>query len=197
MRKGFTLVEVIVSLGVFSLVAVFSISSLVILTNAQKKALGLQAIQDNLRYALSSIANDIRQGNYFYCSASDAIPTELVDGRRPTLDCKIDQGGNNAITFLDYRRKIVTYRLGNCEGVFCIEKSIRDHYEDAPILYSPISSRDIKINELSFYLAGSSLSDFTEPRITISIHGIAFPNTKGETEFSLQTTVSKRSMVRD
>ncbi|MEK7123536.1 MAG: prepilin-type N-terminal cleavage/methylation domain-containing protein [Patescibacteria group bacterium] len=64
-NKGFTLLELIVAIGVFS--AVISASTGIFLSTltAQRKAIALQNIQDNIRFAVESMAKEIRTGKTF------------------------------------------------------------------------------------------------------------------------------------
>ncbi|MEK9175514.1 MAG: type II secretion system protein [Patescibacteria group bacterium] len=212
MGGGFTMLEMIVALGVFATVAVLSISSLLSLTGAKKKALTLQSVQDNLRFSIEAIARDLRQGDFFYCSENlEDFPDAPAYGELPpTQDC----AGGQIITFLNRENNVTTYRIGttdsssSCgEGHLCIEKAVRntgtltDKYSAVPN-FSAITSQDIEINQFDLYVTGSakgdsSTPDLIEPRITIVVDGIVKIG-KEESEFHLQTSVSShRNLSRD
>src|SRR3989344_6909556 len=109
--NGFTMLEMIVSVGVFATVAVLAVTSLLALTNAQKKALALQSVQDNLRFSIEAIARDLRQGDFLYCGDTlQDIPTDLdAIGLPRAKDCT----GKQAITFVDRDNNVTTYRIGD------------------------------------------------------------------------------------
>ena len=209
--NGFTMLEMIVSVGVFATVAVLAVTSLLALTNAQKKALTLQSVQDNLRFSIEAIARDLRQGDFLYCGDTlQDIPTDLdAIGLPRAKDCT----GKQAITFVDRDNNVTTYRIGDASQLpvsscgadhLCIEKSIRkgtdgtfaSKYAEAPVFF-PVTSLDIEINRFDLYVVGSDRQDQIEPRVTIVVEGIV--GTGGSTsEFHLQTTISShRNIYRD
>ena len=209
--NGFTMLEMIVSVGVFATVAVLAVTSLLALTNAQKKALALQSVQDNLRFSIEAIARDLRQGDFLYCGDTlQDIPTDLdAIGLPRAKDCT----GKQAITFVDRDNNVTTYRIGDASQLpvsacgadhLCIEKSIRkgtdgtfaSKYAEAPVFF-PVTSLDIEINRFDLYVVGSDRQDQIEPRVTIVVEGIV--GTGGSTsEFHLQTTISShRNIYRD
>src|SRR3989338_10090490 len=120
---GFTLLEMIVAVGVFAVLASLSVGSLLMLTGAQKKAATLQSIQDNLRFALEAMSKDARFGDQFYCSDDPEDPSFplpfLLTGSPPTAvptDCVLGDGGK-LIAFKAIREgtsnsPVVIYRLG-------------------------------------------------------------------------------------
>lgn len=205
MKKGFTLLEMIVAVGVFATVAVLSVSSLLSLISAQKKALALQTVQDNLRFAFESMARDIQQGRFYYCNAptdNPPVPLAPPEGQLPaTHDCTFTDGGNESITFINQNNEIVTYRnndgtLSGSSCSLCIEKATRNTYGDS-LIFAPITSRDVSITRLRIYLEGSSLdeADDTEPRITLVVEAASGAG-RESTQFQLQTTVSQRTTYR-
>jgi len=66
-QKGFTLIEMIVSLGIFSIVAVVALGALIKIISANKKAQTLQSAMTNLNYALESMSREMRMGTNFIC----------------------------------------------------------------------------------------------------------------------------------
>ena len=212
--NGFTMLEMIVSVGVFATVAVLAVTSLLALTNAQKKV--IQEIlarreKAKLGFSIEAIARDLRQGDFLYCGDTlQDIPTDLdAIGLPRAKDCT----GKQAITFVDRDNNVTTYRIGDASQLpvsscgadhLCIEKSIRkgtdgtfaSKYAEAPVFF-PVTSLDIEINRFDLYVVGSDRQDQIEPRVTIVVEGIV--GTGGSTsEFHLQTTISShRNIYRD
>ena len=173
-KKGFTLIEMIVALGVFLIAVLISTSSLLALTNAQRKALIFQSTQDNLSFALETMTRDIRTGDSYHC----ADDVSLV----PT-DCP---SGNDTLTFQNVAGLTVTYRIS--EGR--IFRSI-----NAGSTFDPVTSADVTIEQLIFYVLGSPTTDSLHPRVTIALRGVSGSGT-GRSELDLETTVSQRSIQR-
>lgn len=69
-NHGFTLVEMIVSLAIFSVVAVIAIGALLKVIDANKKAQSIQSSVTNLNFAMESMSRDLRTGTDIQCSNS-------------------------------------------------------------------------------------------------------------------------------
>lgn len=174
------MIEMIVSMGVFMIAVLIGVGSLLALTNAQKKALVFQSTQDNLRFALETMARDIRTGDFYHC-ADDIVLTKI--------DCSL---GNDIFTFRNVSGTTVTYKtFGNR-----IMRSI-----NSGITFDPITSPDIIMNFLTFYVIGSPEDDGTptgdklHPRVVIVAKGISGSGSS-RSELNLQTTVSQRKIQR-
>ncbi|OGF74441.1 hypothetical protein A3J56_00390 [Candidatus Giovannonibacteria bacterium RIFCSPHIGHO2_02_FULL_46_20] len=225
-NRGFTLIEMTVAVGVFAILASLSVGSLLMLTSAQKKAATLQSVQDNLRFALEVMTKDARFGDQYYCSndpedPSFPLPFQLGDANPPT-DCI---NGGQLIAFKAIREggaspPVVIYRLGKKDVVnslkgrnspsfcqnWCIEKA--EGFYDDPIYsnsanapeFFPITSKDIEINDLVFYLTGAKPIGFgddpIEARVTIAINAEAQIG-KEVSRFFLQTSSSRLREQRE
>ncbi|MEK7560166.1 MAG: type II secretion system protein [Patescibacteria group bacterium] len=177
-KMGFTLLEMIVAMGVFIIAVLFSVGSLLSLTNAQKKALVLQSTQDNLRFALETIARDIRTGDFYYCgsSISDVPP---IPSRK---DCSF---GGPSLTFQNVSGNTITYQM----------KDSRIQKKDGVLNFEPITSLDITVEYLTFYVIGSPDTDNLHPRVTIVAKGVSGSGSR-RSDLNLQTTVSQRTIQR-
>src|SRR4051812_23311158 len=65
--RGFTLIEMIVSLAIFTVVAVVAVGSLVRVVALNRQAQTLQSSVNNLSFALDSMSREIRQGSALTC----------------------------------------------------------------------------------------------------------------------------------
>ena len=64
-RTGFTLLEMIVSIGIFSVLVVAAIGVTIGVSNAQLKAANIQASQDNIRYSVELMTKEMRTGSQY------------------------------------------------------------------------------------------------------------------------------------
>lgn len=174
--RGFTLLEMIVALGVFTAAAMLATSSLLSLTDAQKKAYSLQSAYDNIRFSLETMAKDIRTGDLYYCG-SDA--NDLPAAPAPK-DCP---SGGPALSYKNVQGNLIAYRISGER----IEKFIDG------VLVGATTSEDVAIGTLTFYVLGSVPEDNLQPRITIIIEGVAGSG-RSASKFNLQTTVSQRKI---
>lgn len=173
MKKGFTLIEIIVALGIFSIVALVSVSSLLAMTNAQKKARAIQASVDNLRFAVEVMSKNIRTGRLYFCDSF--IPTIPFTAR----DCT---SGNSTITFIDALGDVISYKYDLADGQ--VDRFIGG---TNPV---PITAEELVV-EMSFFVTGSNLGDDKQPLITIVMKGAAGTG-RARSTFNIQTTVTQR-----
>ena len=66
--KGFTLIEIIVSLGIFSIVAVIAIGALVRVTSANRQAQAIQSGINNISFIMDSMSRELRTGKTYTCA---------------------------------------------------------------------------------------------------------------------------------
>ena len=200
--KAFTLVEILVVLGLFS-----SISTLVLgtLFNAQainSRLQETQAIFDNINLSTQTITRDIRFGSDFY--GTTTLP--VVSVPLPTIrrSCPQSLGGCNVLIFkpadaVDDRDRVVYY-VNN--GVLFKE----EYPFGSSATISQMTAGDVLIESLIFYVDGAQTSDgsndenaafdYIQPRVTLLVSGRTNPGstTKSPVRFNIQTTISSRGI---
>jgi prepilin-type N-terminal cleavage/methylation domain-containing protein len=66
-NSGFTLIEMIVSLGVFSVVVTIAVGAILVLISTNQKLQAEQSVMTNLAFALDTMTREIRTGYNYYC----------------------------------------------------------------------------------------------------------------------------------
>lgn len=69
-QSGFTLIEIIVSLGVFSTVVTIAVGALLVLVAANQQLQSEQSVMTNLSFALDSMTREIRTGTAYNCDTA-------------------------------------------------------------------------------------------------------------------------------
>ncbi len=77
-QSGFTLVEMIVSLAIFAIVATISVGALLVLIGTNERLQGEQSVMTNLSFALDSMTREIRTGSSYYCDSVAAPATNSM-----------------------------------------------------------------------------------------------------------------------
>ena len=176
---GFTLIEVLVSVSIFSIVMLVSTGAVFSIVEANKKAHTLKSVMTNLNFALESMARDIRVSSQFSCNGGGDCPS---GGTTFSYKANRDVDGDNSAN------DVVEYSLVG-EG---IQKEISGGaYPNTSI----ITANEIHIILLKFYVIGTqpSPADTKQPKVVITIKGYAGAgNTKSD--FNIQTTISQRSI---
>ncbi len=171
---GFTLVELIVSIAMFSVVMVVCMSSVLIMLDSNRKSQAQRTLVDNLSYSLDEISRSARFGTVYHCGGGTLNLTQ---------DC---QGGDTSFTVLDQTGTQVTYKLSGNR----VAKTIGgvDYY---------LTSPDVTINKLFFFVIGSdpfSTGNIQQPWVGIIIGGSAGVNTNSQSSTTLETVVSQRKL---
>lgn len=87
-QKGFTLIEVLVGLAVFSLAITIAVNLFAAALKAQRKSIALQNVQDNGRYLMGFMAKEIRMAEI-----------STFDGETMILDIVHPVNGNVRYSF--------------------------------------------------------------------------------------------------
>jgi prepilin-type N-terminal cleavage/methylation domain-containing protein len=169
-KRGFTLIEMMVAISIFSIVAVIVTSSIIMMLDAARRANQTRLLMDNVDFALDSMVNKIKFGNDF--------PTNFTDSSAKTF------------TFKDRNGVATTYALSGSAPSTCIAIS------QSGGANSCITSSEINIDKLIFTditdSAATGYEDFSPFRlIQIDIAGSAKFKTRNLT-FVLRTVVSKQ-----
>lgn len=174
-NKGFSLVEILVSIAIFSIVMVTAAGALLTTIDANHKAQAIQSVMNNLNFALESMSRAIRVGDTYHCGDSGSLVSNQVPN-----DCT---DGNSFFAFKRSKDNQVVYYYLSGTQIF--------RQTNAGEILA-ISAPEIVIENLKFYVQGASLGSQAQPRVTIVIQGYAGATAKIKTPFNLQTTLSQR-----
>lgn len=176
-QKGFTLIEIMVAVSIFSMVMVVAIGATLAIVSANKRAQALNSVIANLNFAIEGMVRDLRTGYDYDC-----------DPVNPGTDCLT---GASSIKFHSAQYNgDVTYGFdanSDCGyGLYKIEGGTN---------YC-LTGDDVHINSVKFYVAGSapaSLGNYDQAKILITING-NFVGYGSLREFNLQSMVSQRKL---
>jgi prepilin-type N-terminal cleavage/methylation domain-containing protein len=177
-KRGFTLIEMIVSVGLFTIVLFIASSSFLSVVNADRKSRATRLAMDNLTVAMEDMTRRMKTGYSYMCEGGVASATSDVS------DCTSPK---DSIAFTDQDGNRVAYRLHN-------NRIYRGIKNSAGVLVSsniPVTAPEITIEALSFDVHGSAPLDNVQPYVQIFING----KTDGgviDSSFKLQTMVTQR-----
>ncbi|MBU4480159.1 type II secretion system GspH family protein [Patescibacteria group bacterium] len=170
--KGFLLVEMIVSVALFSVVMTIGMGSLLSIMSANRKSQSFKVVINNVNLGIESMSRDIRTGYDYNCGS--------VTGG----DCV---AGDDIIYFVSSSGEDIIYRFNNVSE--SIEKSVDGS------AFSSIIAQDISITNLKFYVLGATVGDNTQPRVAITVQAHTTGTKVSESvDFGLYTTVSQRKL---
>ncbi|HEY9480924.1 MAG TPA: type II secretion system protein [Candidatus Paceibacterota bacterium] len=184
MKRGFTLIEVLVSVSIFAMVMLVATGAVFSIVDANKKAHALKSVMTNLNFALESMAREIRVGSLYGCDTAIGVSGDCVTGGT-TFHFKanrdVDLDGSYS---LSDQNDQIEYSLVSGR----IQKRI---YGTLPTT-SLITAREISITSMTFYVLGST-ADQRQPKVVLTIRGTAGAG-KTASNFEIQTTVSQRAI---
>ncbi|MEK7162956.1 MAG: four helix bundle protein [Patescibacteria group bacterium] len=166
-HSGFTIVELMVAMGLFLILMGIATGGFVKAMRTQRAIVGLMEANDNANLVLEQMAREIRTGYNFTGKDADA-------------DLK----------FVNQKNIVVWYRLNNS----AIERASKN--EIAGVLtandYKKITADNVKVANFNIILFGNNVGDGYSPRITI---GLSVGSTDKYLEnilTNIQTTISAR-----
>jgi prepilin-type N-terminal cleavage/methylation domain-containing protein len=93
---GFTLIELMVAMSIFSVVMVMSMTSVFTIISVNRKAQSLSSVIDNLNFAVESMTRTIKT-NTEYTIGTDAVTVENDDGQTLRYSRVVDAEGKGRI----------------------------------------------------------------------------------------------------
>lgn len=178
-ERGFTLIEIMVSVSIFVIVVIIAVGALISINDANRKVQSMRALMDNLNFALENISRTLRTGSSYHCGVTGTI-TAPQDCAVTGSDFVAFEGANGSK--LNTQDQIV-FRLSNGQ----IQRSV-----DSGATFLGLTSPNIVVTRLQFYVSGTAALDAKQPRILLLIGGTADAGKGLVSEFHLQTVVSER-----
>jgi prepilin-type N-terminal cleavage/methylation domain-containing protein len=169
-NKGFTLIELMVSVTIFSIVVFISMGSIFGIFEANRKSRTLKTVMSNLNLALEGMSKEMRYGSAYHCGTSGTVTTPQ--------NCP---SGDTFISFLSSDGEQMYYRL----NAGALERQIGNEG------YTGLTAPEVVIDELTFYVLGAGTDNLLQPKVNITIKGRAGSGNE-ESKFVLQTLVSQR-----
>jgi prepilin-type N-terminal cleavage/methylation domain-containing protein len=196
MKKGFTLIEMLVTVSLFAIIITIAVGGFTNAERTQRQVSALISAQSNVSLALEQMSRDIRTGYLFchdpgvstYSSRCDdedntSMPTCTVasssDPDSPVWTCP-------SLDFYNAESDEVNYSW----AAGSLTESVNSSTPQS------ITGNAVYVKYLQFQLFGQTEGDHWPPRITISL-GIAASSTDTAVEndvFNLETTVSARTI---
>lgn len=186
-NRGFTLVELIVAVGLFVIVMVVCVGALLSLVNANRKAQALQSVINNVNIALDGIVRSARMGSVYHGAGGDAScgGNDYATAR----DCV---NGGTVFAFEPYGNTsadqpwIYSFEEDS-NGVGRIYKSVGG---GTPIA---ITAPEVSIDDVQFYVVGTTPGDSTQPKVVVVVKGTAgVIGSSARTTFHIQATAVQR-----
>ncbi len=184
-NRGFTLIELMVSISLYTVIASVLISTVLLLANVNVRLRNSVFALNDMNLFLESLQRDIKMGSNFRCdNNNDGIAPYVevlgANSRAIPSDCIFDstlvtsptRGGGSRLIFKMQDGTYVLYTVDNTRNIK-IDKynTVGAISSTGYVFEGAANSNNIKISSLRFYVDGTDQTDGRQPTITIKISG--------------------------
>jgi len=194
-KKGFTLIEMVVALGIFAIATTYCVSIFVQSNQTQKRTANIYRVLSDTRYTMEVMAREIRLDRIDYQYYQDqGISLEFPLVEDLTTLALTNPSGESVM----FRRAVVSDR-----AVIQMQVMIDDI-----ATWQDITPEDLSIEKLAFYITpdvdpfiwhegATAYGSNEQPKVTIVLQAKSLhPDLTTEKIFNLQTTISTRTYSR-
>lgn len=186
-QQGFTLVEMMVAVALFSVVMLITTSSLLALVDANRKAQELHSVMENLNIAVDGMIRAARMGTTYHCGQAGTITAPADCTSNGSTFIAFETYGGNTTTQSDQREYWFAKDANNIGRLY---ESI-----DGGTTSYPVTAPEVNLQSVTFFVSGSTVQDSTQPRMIVIVKGIAGSSkVKLQTTFTIQATASQRAL---
>jgi prepilin-type N-terminal cleavage/methylation domain-containing protein len=141
-RSGFSLLELIIAVALFSLTIIMAAGIFQTVTNSQREAVASQEMQENTRYSMEKMSKELRTAQ------KDKTHSCIPSGNIYWVNA-----GNTALQFLNFRGQCICYYLINgnlmTSGGGC-ENGTQENHNPVPLM-----PQRVKVSNLIFKVTDS------------------------------------------
>lgn len=184
--SGFTLIEMMISAGLFTIIILIGIGAVLTVTSVHKKNQKLRSVVDTISFAMEDMARNARLGSMYNCGGMGDCPPwgyefsfEEVYGNQTPND------GDEFVYRMVQSQNGNYYTLEKSE--FGLTSADSDFYQLLP------REVEVDMDKSGFMVQGSVAGDNIQPYVRIRLAGeIDYRGVK--TPFVLETTISQRQI---
>lgn len=183
-QSGFLLIELMVALFIFTIVATVAIGSIIGIVDANRKTQALKSVMNNLNLALDTISRNAAVGYDYHCGpGNEDFPRDCVNGDDVfVFKSQYDLNGD------DVTGDKVKYTFVEGESGGYIAREVADDGQEIRL-----TAPELNITDLKFVVIGSDDDDIEQPKVFMFVDGKIKASPRiGETVFKIQTMISQR-----
>ncbi len=178
---GFSLVEMLVSVALFSVIMVIAVGIVVTILNTNKNARSTSIAMGNVDAVLEKIFREASVGSYYHCGTEG--------NKEKTFDCP---GGNPLTAFVfegvggneSSPNDQIIYQLSSTESALELSR-------DGGTSFERLTDESIIIDEFNVNVIGN-VDNTKQPAVFIDMRGYIKKGEDSETTFAVQTMISER-----
>lgn len=168
-QRGYTLIELIVSVAIFSIVMLIAGAAFLTLISLDRKARATNDLVTNLSYVVDSMERSIRTGTLYTATS-----------------------GGNCFSFTDANGILVSYRLSSgSQGQ--VEQRTGSSAACTTGTWIALTDPRVDVENLAFYSSGTVVGDSAQPQVIMVLRGRIKPDTQtADIEFVIESSATQR-----
>lgn len=167
-QRGYTLIELIVSVAIFSIVMLVAGAAFIALISLDRKARATNDVVTNLSYVVDSMERSVRTGTNYTCTSCWPNPS-------------------NEFAFTDAQGRTVSYRL----LVTGTQGQVQQQISGGG--WNTLTDPRIDVERLDFYARGATRGDSVQPTVVFVIRGLIRPDsTSLPVDFTIESGATQR-----
>ncbi len=191
--RGFTLIEMMVSIGIFSVLMGVLSGIFLASMKSQTHIVYTQYLIDSSNFALDYMSRYLRMAQKDYSGGCISANDNFYPSNPP-------DSPSSTVTFLDYKEG-----GGRCHQFLLENGKIKEKIspDSTSAGFSSVTAQDltsdkINVTDLKFNVLGGANYDLLQPRVTISIKAEArTENLNPLPNINVQTTISQRNLDKE
>lgn len=199
---GFTLIEVLISLLIFSIIITIAVGALFSMVDAGEKSRSINSVMENLDTALETMAETVRSGsNYAGYSAvvngssagtCSSLPSSLSQASpAPALSLSVSPTSYLNLGLPSGQTiSSIVYGLQNNQ----IVENINYHYADGTTHSTviPLTAAEVHVTNLAFWLSNCGAISPAKATVLMVVQGFAETRQNNKADFNIQTSMTAR-----
>lgn len=190
-NAGFTLIEVLVSMSIFTIVVGMAVGTMVVLIDANAKAQNVQQAASNVAFALDSMSREIRTGIFYY-GDTDGNP---VSSGSAVRDCS-SATNCDTISFVEAGDSLT----GSCTGGTGGGRVAYRHNNEALERrlcdgdWQPMTSPEVTIDHAQFIVEHTARDDSRSPVVIIYVEATVDGVIGTAASLRLQSSITQQAI---
>jgi len=209
-KKGFTLIEMIVSIAIFVATLFVVMSAFLAIIDGDHKSRGLRIATDNLNLSLEDMTRKIKTGSSYNCTGASSGTADCTAAPSSIFSFT----GQDGVSRIIYKRGVGSGAIVNGVGASGCGNAVFSATqgcilrEDLGFLPMLATSPEVDVTSLKFYVSGSApcgtspcvslppVTDQKQPMMVVVVDGslgvstVAFVGNAG---FKIQTAITQRA----
>lgn len=187
-NRGYTLIETLVSLGIFMIVAFVAITALFLITDAHRRAQATRTIIDNLDFSIEEIVRNVRDGRLYNCGSDSDLTEQIAAGNSGIGTFRNCLAG----TYIAFEPPTGDTLSPSGQTVYRLNENSIEKSTNGGASFATLTDPNVTITDLKFYVSGADPRDAIQSKALMILR--AETKIKGDEKavFNIQTTVTQR-----